>query len=1315
MIKSIQNNIAQLSLTVLAALILIFLFIKAQPIDPVVHNRVLSDIRELEKRDTELGETVLQLHYRMVNNYDEVVSLLQDMQFLAANLKQYHQNDLLMDTPAIRKELDALDLQLEQKAKALDNFKSYNAVMKNSFIYLPRMVDEVLQKLPRSNEPLLEKFEFLLRDALMMSVNSNTLSRNTLQQAILRVDQAVPTLPEQARLTARYASQHAKMILDSELNMGQVLAMLSATDRTHLGDRLEQLYQDGYEKEQRTASVYRLFLFLAAMLMLAYAGYLFYKAKEKGLKLAQALAEIKNQQLALDEHAIVSITDVKGDIIYMNPKFIEISGYAPEELLGKNHRVINSGHHSEEFFRELWQTVARGKVWHGQVKNRAKDGSEYWVEATVVPFMNEDGKPYQYVSVRTDITAQKAMEDQVLHERRMLQNVMDTLGEGVYMLDKEGRCTYLNQEAEAIIGWNFDELRGKKLHNVIHSHMPDGSTVAEEDCPVHLCMKTARIYRSENDYFQNKNGTIFPIAIVASPMLEDGEVIGSVAAFQDISERKQHEEQLRQSDIRQRMLLDNAADAVLITQLDERWDYANDHALALLGYSREELIGQSIYDLVPPSYQEIYKQAFQKELLREGKMFREVRFIHKDGRRLDLEMNAAVLPDESIYVSCRDISMRKEHEAALIRAKEAAEAASKAKGDFLATMSHEIRTPMNGIIGMTELALDTELNSDQREYLGLVKSSADSLLGIINDILDFSKIESGKMEIERVEFDIRSVIVGTQKMLAMRAGEKGLELVNDIDSEIPDNLLGDPGRLRQVLTNLIGNAIKFSQHGEVAVRMKLLSRSENIVRARIEVADQGIGIPANKLDHIFEAFTQADTSTTRKYGGTGLGLAISSQLVAAMGAQLKVTSEVGQGSVFSFDIDFPIGHTIFESPSLVNLAGVTVLAVDDNATNLRLLDKLLHKWGMSPTLVESATAAIAAVTAANEAGKPFQLILLDAMMPEMDGFELAAALKTLPEPPIAAVMMLSSAGLRGDAKQCQELGITAYMTKPVEQGELLEAIKVALNHDDRAGLVTRHSIKERQQQAKLNILLAEDNLVNQKLAVTLLEKWGHRVEVANNGVEAVAKSERGDYDVILMDLQMPEMGGIEATQLIRQRENSLGKHTKMVAMTANAMSEDKQRCLDAGMDDYISKPLNTEKLRALLSGISQHEEVATALSPAIDVPPAFDYMAALKRADEWVVETIGQAFLDESAGQMAEIDGALRAQDAKLLLRSAHTLRGLVGNFNALRVEEIARQIENSAEKNQLAEAAEAHKQLVIEVDLLNAALTQHLENLSKV
>ncbi len=653
-------------------------------------------------------------------------------------------------------------------------------------------------------------------------------------------------------------------------------------------------------------------------------------------------------------------------------------------------------------------------------------------------------------------------------------------------------------------------------------------------------------------------------------------------------------------------LIENTPLAILVLDQYEKVQLCNPAFEQLFQYSKAEILGQYIDSLLTNADLLGEAAGISSHTLGGTPINVVTRRMRKDHTLVDVELHGVPLFVDGYVVGSlgiyQDISVRKRAEEALQHAKETAEAASRAKSEFLANMSHEIRTPINGIMGMTELVLDTELDAEQREYLNMAKLSADSLLSLINDILDFSKIEAGKLEIDAIEFHLGDSLGDTMKTLSLRAHQKGLELAYDLRSDVPDGVIGDPGRLRQVLVNLVGNAIKFTPQGEVIVYVTVESRSTDAVMLHFTIVDTGIGIAIQKQNAIFEAFTQADGSMTRTYGGTGLGLTISSRLVELMNGKIWVESEVGKGSRFHFIVPFGLQHDsvrkIIPSDPMV-LRDMRVLIVDDNETNRHILVKMISAWHAKPVAVESGPKAMIALREGHGLGRTYPLILLDAQMPEMDGFALAECIKRNPEWDSATIMMLSSAGQRGDAMRCRELGVAAYLTKPVRQAELLDAILTALGtrpkKEARGHLITRHSLRE--DHGHLRILLVEDNSVNQLLALRMLEKRGHAVTVVGNGREALDALETGLFDLVFMDVQMPIMDGLEATAAIRAKEKKSGGHVPIVAMTAHAMAGDEERCIAAGMDGYLSKPIRIDALSDVLRTYSPASSEAAKPEP----------------------------------------------------------------------------------------------------------------------
>jgi PAS domain S-box-containing protein len=929
----------------------------------------------------------------------------------------------------------------------------------------------------------------------------------------------------------------------------------------------------------------------------------------------------------------------------------------------------------------------------------------------------------------------KAQENELAAKSRFLKGMTNALGEGVIAADAEGRCTFVNAEACRMLGWAVEDMLGQYVHDQIHYQTRSGMPMGDRDeCPLHSPATSCYEYRSDFDAFTRKDKSIFPVSIVSMPMFEAEQFVGTVLAFQDITDRKANEDFLLATSSRLSALIESMQAGVVVTDENHLVITSNQPLFDLfgLGALSNDIIGMEFSALqaaVYPLMQQPEQSVAAMNLLIEARMpsiNNELPLT--DGRIIEFDYVPIYLfPSMPMPEDCRghvwlfrDITERKRVELELQHAKSTAETASQAKSDFLANMSHEIRTPMNGIIGMTSLALDTDLDDEQREYLDLVKSSAESLLVIINDILDFSKIEAGRLDMESIEFSLSHLMGETLKPLGIRANQKGLELLPAPGTNLPDRLIGDPSRLRQIMVNLIGNAIKFTEHGQIVVAVEQVGEvKDQWLELKFSVQDSGIGIPREKQASIFEAFSQADTSITRRFGGTGLGLSICVQLVSMMGGRLWVESEVGEGSTFYFTVRLGVPdaeHIVLPPPA--SLRGLRILVVDDNQINREYLRRFLVDWQALPETAPGGVEALAMFKAAQAQGQPYQLVMLDAQMPDMDGFAVAEALNQQPEM-AATVMMLSSAGLRGDAARCRDLGMAAYLTKPLARDDLQLAIETALGQPDvDAGqLITRHSLEEARRQ--LNVLLVEDNEVNQKLATTLLARQGHHVIVAVNGQEGLQKLAGQDYDLILMDMQMPVMDGIEATQRIRHAEKNTGKHIPIIAMTANAMQGDRERCLNAGMDGYISKPINIEELFQIIAahtGLPERRRGESArMNSARYRQLKLDKASILERlgGDEELLQTLAQMFIADAPNYCQQLQEAFTSGDISSLSREAHTIKGVLSTFSDEAGTAIAYRIEQQAKQGNadgLASQVEELKQATLD---LMAVLQQEYPDLT--
>jgi two-component system, sensor histidine kinase and response regulator len=736
-------------------------------------------------------------------------------------------------------------------------------------------------------------------------------------------------------------------------------------------------------------------------------------------------------------------------------------------------------------------------------------------------------------------------------------------------------------------------------------------------------------------------------------------------------------EQLQVSSERYRALFDRCLAGVYQTTASGRLVDCNDAFAEILGYSsRDECLRLAVMADHYFSPQE--REEFVGQLLRVRKLAgSERRLKRHDGRAVWVLVSAAIIQDRSraggeevIEGSLIDITERKQVEEALRQAREHAEAANRSKSEFLANMSHEIRTPMNGIIGMTELALGTDLNGEQREYLEMVQISADSLLGLINDILDFSKIEARKLDLDSVDFDLGQVVEDMMRSLAVRAHRKGLEFAYHVAPDTPVALGGDPARLRQILVNLVSNAIKFTERGEVVLWVNVEQREDTQVLLHFAVNDTGIGIPADKQRSIFQAFAQADTSTTRRYGGTGLGLTIAAQLTNLMGGRIWVESTPGVGSKFHLTVPFQARP---EAPAardvdLSELRGLSVLVVDDNATNRRILHDALAIWGMRPTMAVDGDDALLILAGARARGQSFGLVLLDHHMPGMSGLEVAERMRAEGNLEATPIVVLTSAGLEWDALRASTLGISASLTKPVRRSVLLKAVVAAIGRSFgvERGRQTMAAAPAAPVKTGTRVLVAEDNLVNTRVVNAMLEKKGFTVVSVTNGIEAVEAVRSSHFDVVLMDMQMPEMDGLEATRCIRAAEAGTGRHLPIIALTARAMKGDREECEAAGTDGYLSKPVRAADLFQLLHRIIGEPAHAADVDAAAEAP-AFDQDDVLARVsgDRQLLAELVEVFTQETPRALLEIRRSVDNNDPSRLERAAHRLRGSIMAFGA--------------------------------------------------
>jgi len=932
----------------------------------------------------------------------------------------------------------------------------------------------------------------------------------------------------------------------------------------------------------------------------------------------RALELLKEQKLALDAHAIVATTDVKGTILYVNDKLVEISGYSKEELVGNNHRILNSGYHPKEFWTDMYKTITHGAIWHGEVCNRRKNGKIYWVDTTIVPFLGDDGKPESYIAIRTDITEQVANTEALSNALALQNAIFDSAGVSIIITDDKGLITQMNHAAEEMLGYQASEMINKLTPAIIHKP----SEVVER----------AKLFSKELDIDVAPGFDVFVIK----------------AQFN----------------------VHNAYE----------WTY-----------------------------------------------------VRKDGSEFPVLLTVSALrhTDGTIYGYmglATDITILKEAEQQMIQAKQAAEDSARAKSEFLAAMSHEIRTPMNGVLGMLGLLSKSRLDETQRHQVHVAESSAHSLLGLINDILDFSKVEAGKMNLDLQPMNLHEELGDFAEAIAFKAQEKKVELLLDV-TELPDyNIISDSGRIRQILTNLVGNAIKFTHSGEIIIKVTMEVTEMPSARLIFDISDTGIGIAPEKLETLFEAFTQADSSTTRKYGGTGLGLAIVKKLCELMGGTIKAKSAVHQGSTFSAEIQVEIERAIQHKADHINEK--LILVVDDNIHACTILQKTLSGLGATVDIASNSFEAIdRCVTKNTTDEREYDMVLIDKGLQDIDGMVLGEEIHKLSRLQKTKLVLMSPIGAEISYSELKAKGFVGYFAKPYidRDGEYLEQL-----FSDNAVMIEKFAKVEKQHvhewPKETRLLMVEDNPTNQIVAEGMLNILGLKPEIANNGLEALemltlSYEDEKPYTLILMDCQMPEMDGYETTRNIRSgKAGEDYQKIPVIALTANAMSGDREQCVAAGMDDYLSKPINPDELeRMLLKWIQGIETVSNETQRAASGENTdnaiWDQEGAIKRigGKKEFLSKIVASCRQDAPGLIQSIEEAIANNDLKSIQLHSHSIKGSAGNVSAYKVQMIAKEVEASAKEGSLEEVIRLFPMLKAAVEEVIVLWDEYLNNVSDV